>query len=149
MADSAIEEAVRSSGIEIFGNLELILNASNKSGYKDVYPLQRKKRPWQAKVWDAARQSHVSLGSFGTPREAAVAVATARTAGLENLPSPDKSRAARGSGAERAGGNARSGLYVKFCVKKINVAQPRSVRLRPWSRSQPRAKVRIQSTTSS
>ena len=54
MADSAIEEAVRSSGIEIFGNLELILNASNKSGYKDVYPLQRKKRPWQAKVWDAA-----------------------------------------------------------------------------------------------
>ena len=88
MADSAIEEAVRSSGIEIFGNLELILNASNKSGYKDVYPLQRKKRPWQAKVWDAARQSHVSLGSFGTPREAAVAVATARTTGLENLPSP-------------------------------------------------------------
>ena len=98
MADSAIEEAVRSSGIEIFGNLELILNASNKSGYKDVYPLQRKKRPWQAKGWDAARQSHVSLGSFGTPREAAVAVATARTTGLENLPSPDKSRAARGSG---------------------------------------------------
>ena len=98
MADSTIEEAVRSPGVEIFGIHELVLNTSNKSGYKDVYPLQRKKRPWQAKVWDAARQSHVSLGSFGTPREAAVAVATARTTGLENLPSPDKSRAARGSG---------------------------------------------------
>ena len=67
-------EAVASPGVEIFGIHELVLNASSKSGYKDVYPLQRKKRPWQAKVWDAARQSHVSLGSFGTPREAAVAV---------------------------------------------------------------------------
>ena len=86
--------------VEIFGIHELILKPKSKSGYKDVYPLQRKKRPWQAKVWDAARQSHVSLGSFATPREAAVAVATARMTGLENLPSPVKDRAPRGSGGE-------------------------------------------------
>ena len=68
MADSAIGEAVESPGIEKFGNLELVLNAKNKSGYKDVYPVPRKKRPWQAKVWDESRRTHVSLGSFVTPR---------------------------------------------------------------------------------
>ena len=47
--------------------------------------MKRKKHPWQAKVWDAARQSRVGLGSFATPQEAAVAVATARVSGLENL----------------------------------------------------------------
>ena len=98
MADSRIEEAVGSSGIEKFGIHELMLNAKNKSGYKDVYPVQRKKRPWQAKVWDESRKTHVCLGSFATPQEAAVAVATARAGGIENLPSPDKSRAERGSG---------------------------------------------------
>ena len=73
-------EAVASPGVEIFGIHELVLNANNKSGYKDVYPVSRKKRPWQAKVWDTARQSHVSLGSFGTPRDAAVAVMLQRLA---------------------------------------------------------------------
>jgi hypothetical protein len=86
--------------VEIFGVHELVLKPNTKSGYKDVYPVKRKKHPWQAKVWDAARQSLVGLGSFATPQEAAVAVATARVSGLENLPSPDKSRASRGSGGE-------------------------------------------------
>jgi hypothetical protein len=44
----------------MFGINELILKPKSKSGYKDVYPLQRKKAcPWQAKVWDAARQSRL------------------------------------------------------------------------------------------
>ena len=59
MGASTIEEAVRSPGVEIFGIHELVLNTSNKSGYKDVYPLQRKKRPWQAKGGDAARKTHM------------------------------------------------------------------------------------------
>jgi hypothetical protein len=80
----------------------LTLQPKNKSGYKDVYPVHRKKRPWQAKVWDESRRTHVSLGSFATEQEAAVAVAVARADGIENLPSPDKSRAARGSGGAPA-----------------------------------------------
>jgi hypothetical protein len=84
--------------VEIFGIHELVLKPGSKSGYKDVYPLQRKKHPWQAKAWDPARKAHVSLGSFATPHEAAVAVATARMGGLENQRSPDQTRAARKSG---------------------------------------------------
>ena len=71
------DQAVASPGVEIFGIHELVLNANNKSGYKDVYPVSRKKRPWQAKVWDTARQSHMSLGSFGTYLMAPAAAAAA------------------------------------------------------------------------
>ena len=46
--------------VEIFGIHELILKPKSKSGYKDVYPLQRKKRPWQAKVWEMPRDSPTS-----------------------------------------------------------------------------------------
>lgn len=96
--ESPSEEAVASPGAETFGVHTLELQPTNKSGYKEVYPVQRKKRPWQAKVWDESRKTHLCLGTFATPREAAVAVAVARSGGIENLPSPDKSRAARGSG---------------------------------------------------
>jgi len=98
MGNPPIEEAVASPGVEIFGVHELVLNPKSKSGYKDVYPVQRKKRPWQAKVWDESRRTHLCLGSFTSEKEAAVAVAVARAGGVENIPSPDKNRAARGSG---------------------------------------------------
>lgn len=96
MGDSPNEDAVAGDHVERFGVHELV-RSKNKSTYKDVQFVQRKKRPWQAKVWDESRGSHICLGSFATPRDAAVAVAVARAGGIENLPSPDKSRAARGS----------------------------------------------------
>ena len=77
MEDPPIEKAVASPGVEIFGVHELVLNLKSKSGYKDVYPVQRKKRPWQAKVWDESRRTHLCLGSFTSEKEAAVAVAVA------------------------------------------------------------------------
>ena len=40
----AMVEAVASPGVEIFGIHELVLNANNKSGYKDVYPVSRNTR---------------------------------------------------------------------------------------------------------
>ena len=46
MEDPPIEKAVASPGVEIFGVHELVLNLENKSGYKDVYGVPRKKRPW-------------------------------------------------------------------------------------------------------
>jgi hypothetical protein len=118
MEDPPIEKAVASPGVETFGVHELVLNLENKSGYKDVYGVPRKKRPWQAKVWDESRGTHICLGSFATEREAAVAVAVARAGGIENLPSPDKSRASRGSGGAPA---IRAALPSDFsCGRSIH-----------------------------
>ena len=57
--------------VEIFGVHELVLKPKTKSGYKDVYPVQRKKHPWQAKVWDAfflsrRRKKQLSLCGDGS-----------------------------------------------------------------------------------
>ena len=67
-----IEDADGSPGVEIFGALRLKLHPKTKSRYASVYEV---KKGWQAKVWDKARQTLINLGTFETPRDAAVAVA--------------------------------------------------------------------------
>ena len=73
--------------VELFGVLELHVNPSSKSGYKDVYPVRKK---WHGKIWDSKINNFRNVGIFKTPREAAVAVAEARSAGIELIPSPTK-----------------------------------------------------------
>ena len=82
-------------GIEIFGALRLKLKPMSESRYANVYKV---KKGWQAKVWDKARQTLINLGTFETPRDAAVAVAETHLTGIASVPSPDKSRMKRGSG---------------------------------------------------
>ena len=93
MADSP-HEAGEPPAVEMFGALELKLNSSNSTGYCDVYPLKgRKKKPFQAKIYRPWRKDFINLGTFAKAHEAAVAVARQRFEGIEDFPSPDKSRA--------------------------------------------------------
>ena len=89
-----LHEAGEPPCVEMFGVLELVLSSSNATGYKDVYKQKgRKKRPFQAKIYRTLRKDFINLGKFATAHTAAVAVAQARLDGIEDLPSPDKSRA--------------------------------------------------------
>ena len=80
--------------VELFGTLELVLSEDNSTGYKDVFYLKdRKKKPYQAKIWRPDTKDHINLGTFRGKHEAAVAVAQFRRDGREDQPSPDKRRA--------------------------------------------------------
>jgi hypothetical protein len=93
MADPP-HEAGEPPRVEMFGVLELVLSSSNATGYKDVYMQKgRKRKPYQAKIYRPLRKDFINLGKFATAHEAAVAVAQARLDGIEDYPSPDKSRA--------------------------------------------------------
>jgi hypothetical protein len=92
MADPAVE-AGEPPGVEMFGTLELKLSTANATGYSDVYKLKnRKKKPYQAKIYRPWRKDHITIGTFASAHEAAVAVARQRLDGIEDCPSPDKSR---------------------------------------------------------
>lgn len=81
-------------GVEMFGVLMLVLSTMNATGYKDVYLQKgRKKKPFQAKIYRPLRKDWINLGKFSGAQEAAVAVARQRLEGIEDCPSPDKSRA--------------------------------------------------------
>ena len=83
--------------VEVFGVHRLELAPNTKSGYIGVRPTNSQKRPWQA--WLSLRgQKRRNVGSFKTPREAAVARAAAKATGGHLLPSPRK-QAPRKSGA--------------------------------------------------
>ena len=87
-------EAGEPPRVEMFGVLELKLSSSNTTGYSDVYPLKgRKRKPFQAKIYRPWRKDFINLGTFANAHAAAVAVATQRLEGIEDCPSPDKSRA--------------------------------------------------------
>ena len=89
-----LHEAGEPPRVEMFGVLELVLSSSNATGYKDVYKQKgRKKRPFQAKIYRPWCNVFINVGKFTTAHEAAVAVAQARFDGIEDYPSPDKSRA--------------------------------------------------------
>ena len=80
--------------VELFGTLELVLSEANSTKYKDVFFLKnRKKKPYQAKIWRPETKDHINLGTFRGKHEAAIAVALYRRDGREDQPSPDKSRA--------------------------------------------------------
>lgn len=55
--------------VERFGTLELVLSKSNHTGlYKDVYHLKdKKKKPFQAKIWRPETKDHINLGTFRSP----------------------------------------------------------------------------------
>ena len=95
LAKCAIEIAKEAGEpVELFGTLELVLSEDNSTGYKDVFYLKdRKKKPYQAKIWRPDTKDHINLGTFRGKHEAAIAVALYRRDGREDQPSPDKSRA--------------------------------------------------------
>lgn len=87
-------EAGEPPGLEMFGTLELVLSSTNATGYKDVYlQRNRKKHPYQAKIYRPWRKDFINLGKFAKAHEAAVEVAMQRLEGIDDFPSPDKSRA--------------------------------------------------------
>ena len=101
--------------VEMFGTLELVLSPSNATGYSDVYLLKgRKKRPFQAKIYRPWRKDHITVGTFAKAHEAAVAVARARLDGIEDFPSPDKSRA-ESSALPRPALHVRQSLLLLIC----------------------------------
>ena len=86
-------EAGEPPGVEMFGVPELVLSSSNGTGYKDVYFQKgRKRKPFQAKTYRPWRKDFINVGKFASAHEAAVAVARQRLEGIEDFPSPDKSR---------------------------------------------------------
>ena len=47
--------------VELFGTLELVLSEDNSTGYKDVFYLKdRKKKPYQAKIWRPDTKDHIN-----------------------------------------------------------------------------------------
>ena len=79
---------------EFVGGLELIFGRG-RSGYKDVFP---HRKGWQAKVF-VEDKGVCSLGIFKHKKQAAIAVARAKAAGLYLLRSPDNTRAKPGCGS--------------------------------------------------
>ena len=68
--------------VELFGTLELVLSEANSTKYKDVFFLKnRKKKPYQAKIWRPETKDHINLGTFRKAHEAAIAVAQYRRDG--------------------------------------------------------------------
>ena len=62
-------EAGEPQEFEEFGVHKLLLSSDNISGYKDVHFLKnRKKRPWQAKVWRPWAKDHINLGCASSNR---------------------------------------------------------------------------------
>ena len=93
MGDTPVE-AGEPPDVEMFGVLELVLSKSNATSYKDVYVQKgRRKLPFQAKIYRPWRKDFVNLGKFANAHQAAVAIARARLDGIEDFPSPDKTRA--------------------------------------------------------
>jgi hypothetical protein len=93
MADPP-HEAGEPPRVEMFGVLELVRSSTKSTKYKDIYVQKgRKEKLFQAKIWRPWRKDHINLGKFATSHEAAVAVATQRLEGIDDFPSPDKSRA--------------------------------------------------------
>ena len=93
MADPP-HEAGEPPHVEMFGVLELKLSSSNATGYKDVYKRKHlKKKPYQGLIWRPWRKDHINVGNFATAHAAAVAVAVQRAEGIDDLPSPDRTRA--------------------------------------------------------
>ena len=91
MGDTPIE-AGEPPGVEMFGTLELKLSTANATGYSDVYKLKnRKKKPYQAKIWRPWRKDHINVGNFANAHAAAVAVAVQRAEGIDDFPSLDRS----------------------------------------------------------
>ena len=88
-----IEDEEEEPTSEFVGDLELIFGRG-KSGYKDVYP---HRKGWQAKI-TVEDKGVCSLGTFKNVKNAAIAAAKARAAGLYLLPSPDRTRAKPGCG---------------------------------------------------
>ena len=87
------DQAGEPLGVEMFGVLVLVLSTTNITGYKDVYlQKNRKKHPYQAKIYRHWRKDFINIGKFASAHEAAVAVARQRLEGIEDFPSPDKSR---------------------------------------------------------
>ena len=83
--------------IEVFGVHRLELAPGTMSGYIGVRPNKSKKHPWQA--WLSLRgEKRRNVGSFKSPRHAAVARAAAKACGAETLRSPRK-QAPRNKGA--------------------------------------------------
>ena len=89
-----IEDEDEEPTSEHVDGLELIFGRG-RSGYKDVYP---HRKGWQAKVF-VEDKGVCSLGIFKDKKQAAIAVARAKAAGLYLLPSPDKTRAKPGCGS--------------------------------------------------
>jgi len=83
--------------IEVFGVHRLQLAPGTKSGYTGVRPCKSKKNPWQA--WLSLKgEKRRNVGSFKTPRDAAVARAAAKASGAHLLRSP-RQQAPRTKGA--------------------------------------------------
>ena len=83
--------------IEVFGIHRLELAPGTKSGYVGVRPSTSHKNPWQA--WVSLKgEKRRNVGSFKTPRDAAVARAAAKACGAHLLRSPRK-QAPRNKGA--------------------------------------------------
>jgi hypothetical protein len=93
-----MEESEDEEGpIEVFGIHRLELAQGTKSGYIGVRPGKSHKNPWQA--WLSLKgEKRRNVGSFKTPRDAAVARAAAKASGAHLLPSPRK-QAPRKKGA--------------------------------------------------
>ena len=103
-----IEDEDEEPTSEHVDGLELIFGRG-RSGYKDVYP---HRKGWQAKVF-VEDKGACSLGIFKDKKQAAIAVARAKAAGLYLLPSPDKTRAKPGCGSAQ---NSRALLANPFHV---------------------------------
>ena len=67
--------------VELFGTLELVLSEANSTKYKDVFFLKnRKKKPYQAKIWRPETKDHITRVLRGWMRLLAPCrLATART----------------------------------------------------------------------
>ena len=77
--------------IEVFGIYRLELAPGTKSGYVGVRPSTSQKNPWQA--WLSLKgEKRRNVGSFKTPRDAAVARAAAKTSSGAHLLPPKQIR---------------------------------------------------------
>ena len=97
---------------EFVDGLELIFGRG-KSGYKDVYP---HRKGWQAKV-TVEDKGVCSLGVFKQEKQAALAVARAKSRGLHLLRSPDRTRAKPGCGGacQSRASHAKSLSTSSYC----------------------------------
>ena len=111
--------------VELFGTLELVLSEANSTKYKDVFFLKnRKKKPYQAKIWRPETKDHINLGTFCKAHEAAIAVAQYRRNGREDQPSPDKSRAEKSTrSAPRPARRPQILLQLTCCYVRVSSAQ--------------------------
>ena len=102
-----------------------MLSEANSTKYKDVFFLKnRKKKPYQAKIWRPETKDHINLGTFCKAHEAAIAVAQYRRNGREDQPSPDKSRAEKSTrSAPRPARRPQILLQLTCCYVRVSSAQ--------------------------